>query len=820
MASSDQKSGFAHVVLAIDSPKMQDLYIYAVPEWMRDQIRVGSLVLVPVRKSFKRGVVINFTDEHPLDKYEIKNIIAVYGPERILDEKGIELARWISTYYHSTLFSAVKLLFWDLKNFKIKVEYELNDPEKLFQFLRERIGLFGKIGKTSKTGTIISGQKLKAILKACGAYGNELAKLDEEILASGLVRPVYRLAKGRTKSAEKSYIVADPRPPDIEPTPREEEMLCAISDHDQPVAWDDLKDDCPNGHTRFNSLIKKGLLREIFSGESHEEFHPEDLDIKLTKEQNAAISQISESIKNGKSDSFLIEGVTGSGKTEIYIECTKRALKKGSVIVLVPEIVLTLQIVERFRKEFGDDLFVLHSGMGESRLKRSWEVLRGSEKRIVIGPRSALFAPLEDIKLIVIDEEHEPAYKQDRSPRYHARDVARKMSSLRQATLVMGSATPSLESRWLADREKCKHIYLTKRIHKGGLPEVHVLKLDSSDPLHPNFMSPFLVNEIRKTLERGKQTLLFINQRGFSKALVCPSCGHSSRCPDCDIAFTFHSKGNMLLCHHCNRQRPVSLTCPMCGGKNLWKLGFGTQRVEEEVTQYFPKAKIYRLDSDVASRGGIEGGGLALMKRFFDEHGDILIGTQMVGKGLDLPDVELVGIISADTSLTLPDFRAAERTFQIITQVAGRAGRRQQKGLVILQSCALGHYAIEAARMQDYRSFYEREIEIRRKLGYPPFTSLARIVFRGENPINVQRQAKHTADVLLDLAQRKAVKIINMLGPSPAPLGRIAGKYRFHLIIKAVRVSDLVDAITRLENRMKVLKGVWIDVDINPLNMM
>jgi len=822
MTETTGNKRFAKVVLTIASPKMQDFYTYSIPDWMTGQVHVGSLVLVPVRKSLRRGVVIDLTDEHPRVKYEIKNIITAYGPERILDEKGIALARWISRYYYSSLFAAVKLLFWDLKNFKIRTEYEIDEPEKLYSFIRGKLGLFGKLKATAKVGSVISERSIRAILKSCEAYGGEVDELLDEILQTGILRPVYRLEVQSGRTVKKAYVVSDTPPVDSEPSPKEEEILLWVSDFGKPVCWDNLKVEYPNSRKQFNSLVKKGLLKEVFWEESPEEFDGsgEDDEIKLTKEQRDAIKQITSSIKENASETFLLEGVTGSGKTEIYVECASKAIKEGSVIVLVPEIVLTLQIVERFKKRFGDNLFVLHSGMGEARLKRNWEKLRGSGNRVVIGPRSALFAPLTDVKLIVIDEEHEPAYKQERCPRYHARDVARKLSSLRKATIVLGSATPSVESRWLADNGVYKHLRLTKRIHKGGLPEVSTYKLECGNPQNPLFLSPFLVNEMRKTLEREKQVLLFINQRGFSKALVCLGCGHSPICPYCNISYTYHLKGNMLLCHHCDKRIPVPSICPSCGGKNLLRLGFGTQRVEEEVSKYFPKARIYRLDRDVASRGGIEGGGLALMKKFFDEHGDILIGTQMIGKGLDLPDVELVGIVSADTSLTLPDFRAAERTFQIVTQVAGRAGRREKKGLVILQSFSLGHYAIEAARMQNFMSFYEKEIDLRRRLKYPPFVSLGRIIFRGGSHQDVHRQAQQSAEVLDDLCHRNVVKLIGILGPSPAPLGRIAGKYRWHLILKARKVSDLINAVNRLENRMLLIKGVVMDIDINPLNMM
>lgn len=818
MPSHDQDI-FAQVVLAIDSVKMQDTYTYAIPKTMVNSVFEGSLVLIPVKNSLRRGIVVEITQQKPSVPYEIREIISVYGPGNILDQTGIETARWISTYFHSSLYSAIKLLFWDLKTFKIETSYRIPDTERFFTYVRETCGLFAKPQKQIKLDGSYTHRKMKSILKACQIYAGEQDELIDKLLAEGIIVPEYNLEKSKIRDEKVAYSQSDSPPVEISITSKEEEMLLAASDMGKPVTWDDLKDQFSGSRKVFSSLISKGFLTEVHHFETSDSFS-ESNTFTLNDEQQIAADEIIKSVKNESCDSFLLEGITGSGKTEVYIECAKEALKKGSVVVLVPEIVLTMQIVKRFKMHFGEELFVLHSGLGQSSLKRNWEILRGSEKRIVIGPRSALFAPLTDVKLIIIDEEHEPAYKQDRSPRYHARDVARKISALRKATLVLGSATPSVESRYLAESNKCGHLKLTQRIFSGGLPDVQVVKLSDSGAMAHQFLSAPLIDELNKVLDRKKQALLFINQRGFSPSVVCPSCGFTPTCSDCNISFTYHSRENMLLCHHCDRKIPLVTVCPSCGAKNLLKLGFGTQRIEQEISRLFPDASVYRLDRDVSQRSGLESGGQALMQRFFDEDGDILVGTQMIGKGLDLPDVELVGIISADTSLNLPDFRAAERTFQLITQVAGRAGRRETKGMVVLQSYKPGHYAVEAARMQDYESFYRKEIELRKRLQYPPFMNLARIVIKGRDEKIVEKQAQTAAEILSDFNRRKTTRLKGLIGPSSAPLGRIAGYYRYHMILKASKVSDLVDAITRLENRMNLHKGLRMEIDINPLNML
>lgn len=820
MTSKTKNKTYAHIVLAIDSHKMHDLYTYAIPDTLKSQVRIGMLVLVPVRNTLRRGIVIELTDKPPAGLYDVKNIISVYGPETILDKKGIEIARWIAHHYHSNLYSAIRLLFWDLKTFKIETEYIIDNPDKFLSIIYEKIGLFGKPKKTPKLDGMLSKRKLKSVLKSCEVYLGEQDDLIDEFLKQGIIRPYYHLSKGKTRKEKLAYEVSEQKPIDQSPTPKQEELLLAISDYDKPVTWDELKKQFPKSRTHFNALLEKGFLTEINIPSLIESSQTAEFNFELTKEQKKAANEIKYSLEHNLGHSFLLEGITGSGKTEVYIDCAKKALLKGSVIVLVPEIVLTMQIVHRFKQHFKENLFVLHSGLGQSQLKRNWEVLRGSGNRIVIGPRSALFAPLTDVNLIIIDEEHEPAFKQERSPRYHARDVARKMSKSRKATLVLGSATPSIESRYLAEKDFHTLLELTKRVYKGGLPQVEMLKLTGGGPEGVQFLTPHLINALSKTLERGKQALLFLNQRGFSPSIVCQSCGYTPRCPDCDISFTYHARNNMLLCHHCDKKIPVPRSCSACGEAKLLKIGFGTQRVEEEVAKFFPDAKIFRLDRDIASRGGIEGGALLQMNRFFKERGDILVGTQMIGKGLDLPDVELVGIISADTALNLPDFRAAERTFQIVTQVAGRAGRRDTKGVVVLQTYQIGHYAIDAARRQDYELFYEKEIDLRKRLAYPPFVSLARIVFRGGNEEDVIQQAENATAIFRDLHDRKAIKLLGLLGPSQAPLGKIAGKHRYHLLLKANNISALNDAITRMENRLKLKKGVWLDVDINPMNML
>jgi len=543
--------------------------------------------------------------------------------------------------------------------------------------------------------------------------------------------------------------------------------------------------------------------------------------VSLTEDQTRALEPICDAIKRQISRSFLLHGVTGSGKTEVYLRAISEALEAGrQAIVLVPEITLTHQIVARVRGRFGDQVAVLHSGLRPGERLAQWERLRKGQTRIAVGARSALFAPLEDLGLIVIDEEHDSAYKNDEGFRYHARELARMRAADAACPLILGSATPSLETRYRAERGETMRLSLPRRVGGRPLPAVEIVDLAAQKQRSPRgrklILSKPLRTAIRAALDEGGQTILFLNRRGFSTRIFCFQCGHAERCDDCDVALVYHSTENQLRCHYCDLVREVPECCRGCGDPETALLGVGTERLEEEVRALFGDARVMRLDRDVASkRGHTESVLLALRNRAVD----IVIGTQMVAKGHDFPGVQLVGVIAADIGLHLPDFRAAERTFQLLTQVAGRAGRAARPGRVVVQTFVPDHYALAPVATHDFERFYREEIQHREALGYPPFGRLTRIVAASED----EDAAKGAAETLARAARAaiSAPARLEVLGPAPAPIARLRRRYRFVLLLKGSDEAELRRVTEATQAAAKGLpREVQVALDADPVNML
>ncbi|MFH1675380.1 MAG: primosomal protein N', partial [bacterium] len=569
------------------------------------------------------------------------------------------------------------------------------------------------------------------------------------------------------------------------------------------------------------------LLPTIGQPESH---------FDLNDSQKNALDSITKAIESKSGETFLIFGVTGSGKTEIYLESCRRALALGKkATVLVPEIALTYQTVRRFMQAFPGRIALLHSELTKRERLHEWRSVRRGERDIVIGARSALFAPVENRGLIIIDEESETAYKQHQRPRYHAREVARRMAKTEGSVLILGSATPSLESFHAAKSGQFRLIRLPSRAVGGALPNVRLIRPDivltsrktendksltiDGRELPIGLLSTDLRNEVALTLEMKRQALLFLNLRGFSQALICPKCGWVPLCPECDIALTYHRKSHTRCCHHCGHSAPVAWVCEKCGNKDMKYLGWGTERLEAEVRELFPDARVMRMDRDTVSTRGRR---KKIVDAVHSGEADILLGTQMIAKGLHFPSVRLVGVISADQSLHMPDFRAAERTFQLLTQVIGRAGRSdflesEGGGVAVIQSYDPVNRVLENACRQDFESFYESEIILRRKFVYPPICHVARIVMSGTNKEIIWKLCMAFASALLSA---KSGDDMSFLGPSPAPLERLEGKYRFHFILKAPRVSRLTNWLISARKMTRPERNVKIEIDIDPVSML
>jgi primosomal protein N' (replication factor Y) len=537
------------------------------------------------------------------------------------------------------------------------------------------------------------------------------------------------------------------------------------------------------GRTTVQSLVKRDILQEtrvvITRRPDDQALERSSQEITLTPEQERALAAITDAL--GQNQVFVLHGVTGSGKTEVYLRAIASALRAGlGALVLVPEIALTAQIMGEFQARFGDEVALLHSNLSLGERHDEWLRLRRGEARVVVGARSAVFAPVQDLGLIVIDEEHEPSYKQDdRHPRYHARTVAMKRAELENAVVVLGSATPGIESYYRSKEGSSKLLILSKRVENLPLPKVEIV--DMRDELKRGNRTVFsrrLQRELARCLGRGEQAILFLNRRGYTTFIFCRECGEVMRCADCSVSMTYHQPEGELRCHYCGNTRRPPQTCPACGSQAIRHFGAGTQRVVEALQELFPRARAARLDADVTSRKGAHA---EILRSFAARKLDVLVGTQMVAKGFDFPGVTLVGVVAADTILNLPDYRSSERTFQLLVQAAGRAGRGPDGGVVVIQTYNPQHYAVLKAAEHDYEAFYRRELSFRESLHYPPFCRLVRLLFQGESEAEVQRTAHLWSRLLGPKVRPRGWE---MFGPAPAPLSRLRDRYRWHLWLK------------------------------------
>jgi primosomal protein N' (replication factor Y) len=603
-----------------------------------------------------------------------------------------------------------------------------------------------------------------------------------------------------------------------------QKILDLISANGGEMFFTDVLEQAKVSASPINTLVKRGYL-EIFVGDEMRDplagaALPEALDLTLTPEQQSAFDEILNALKeDGKYRSFLLYGVTGSGKTEVYIRAMREALDLGrSALMLVPEIALTPVFSRRLRTVFGSEVAILHSNLSAGERFDEWRRIRRGDARIAIGTRSAVFAPLENIGLVIVDEEHDPSYRQHESPFYNARDVAVMRASLAGAVAVLGSATPAMESFYNAQTGKYTYLHLPDRIGGRGLATAElidmreVFKRAGKDvPL-----SPELLNAITETLERGEQTIILLNRRGFSQFVLCRTCGETLKCRNCDITLTFHRAADKLVCHYCNHRENTPRLCPHCQSEYLYFVGEGTENIADQLVKKFPEMRISRIDRDtMAHKGEMED----VLLKFAAGGIDLLVGTQMIAKGHDFPNVTLVGVISVDIGLGLPDLRSAERTFQLVTQVAGRAGRGEQAGRVLVQTYYPEHYALRHAKEQDYMGFYTEELRFRQRLAYPPFVVLASILVKHRD----HAYASKNADLLrrsLDMVNKD--RSLRVLGPAPASLSRLKNEYRLQIIIKSPSRKLLREtlniALADAEERGCDMR--CINVEIDPVSLM
>ena len=794
------------VEVALPLPLMRPM-TYQIPRGWPDVPR-GSRVEAPFGNRRVSGIVVAVAS-NPKDGITVKGLTRVVDEEPLVGERLLELATWVSDYYLGPIGQAVRLVAppGGVRASKRMVRLKereagattggrVDDP--VLRELHDAGGKLSVASLASRLGQDVSGRLLR--LERDGQI---------ELLASLETTGFQKIQIAVAELGLDAALVSG----------RAHEVKARLQEAGGEAAVRDLVGDVPSRRQALKSLEKKGLITvclEVLSrrpgpGLERALRPPPQGERILTRDQTAAEARVVASIDEGEFAPILLEGVTGSGKTEIYLRAVSRALELGkTALLLVPEIGLTSTLVRAARERFGELVSVLHSDMAEGVRHDEWWRARRGEARVVVGARSAVFAPLPNLGLIVVDEEHDSAYKQEDSPKYNGRDVAVYRAKIEKAVILLGSATPSMESRLNAMKGRYAWQRLHTRVGPMGLARVHII--DRRKQKVPTaILTPPLLEAIGERLERKEQTVLLLNRRGYATSLVCRECGAAAQCPHCSVALVLHLRGEQAQCHYCGLTRATPSKCSMCRGDYLRLQGYGTQRVVEVLAASFKEARLDRIDRDIASRrGAVE----SALKKFEDHETDVLVGTQMIAKGHDFPKVTLVGVIDADVGLGLPDFRSAERTFALLTQVAGRAGRADLPGEVLLQTHNPNHYAIEFAQSQNYDAFFEREMEFRKTMGYPPQDAMVNILFRGAAEDAVAKSARQIASRL------KAALHAGVLGPAPSPLAKVRDEFRYQVVVRGKRrvIRERVHEALIAEFGLLRFPGVAVDVD--PLSLM
>ncbi|RIP33575.1 primosomal protein N' [Staphylococcus gallinarum] len=802
----------AKVIVDIPSKSVDFTFDYLVPSRMQSMIQIGMRVVVPFGPRTIQGYIMAITEQPDsnLDISKLKEIKEIQDITAELTPELIELTDWFNKYFVTKRISMLEVMLPSA----IKAKYT-----KYFVIDGERIN---ELPMHIKQRFNNEGQYL---YKAAQANGD----LDEllPLLSKGVIREHTELSQSLKKKKQKAVRIVEALDIDhvlnaLEKSKKQYELYAYLADERQHTIF--LRDIESMGFSKssVDTLVRKGYIEKYETIVERNPFatnvFEQDEKQQLTQEQQSAYDAISKTIEAKTQRTFLLHGVTGSGKTEVYLQTIEQVLQAGKeAMMLVPEIALTPQMVLRFKRRFGDEVAVLHSGLSKGERYDEWQKIRDGKAKVSVGARSSVFAPFKSLGMIIIDEEHESSYKQEDYPRYHARDIAEWRSQYHQCPLVLGSATPSLESFARAEKNVYQLLSLPNRVNQQAMPEINIV--DMREELAAGNRSMFsteLKEAIQLRLDRNEQIVLFLNRRGYASFMLCRDCGHVPQCPNCDISLTYHKSTDQLKCHYCGHQEAAPNICPSCESEHIRQVGTGTQRVEELLQDTFNEARIIRMDVDTTSRKGAHE---KLLNDFEAGHGDILLGTQMIAKGLDYPNITLVGVLNADTMLNLPDFRASERTYQLLTQVSGRAGRHEKEGQVIIQTYNPDHYAIKDVQENDYRAFFEKEMNFRKLGKYPPYFFLINFTIAHKDMKKVMKASKHIHQILLQHLSDKAL----VLGPSPAALARINNEYRFQILVKYKSEVALHEALKYLDDYYHdqyIKEKLALKIDINPNMMM
>jgi len=788
-------------------------FTYSLPDTLRHRVRVGSRLMVPFGTRKLTGVILRCHDDPP--GVATRDALRLIDSEPVLSAELMALGRWIAGYYCSPLGDVLRAMLplsseirrgkvWSLTDSgrdaarQLLLDSSPDDPVlKILRMLEKR-----PLSASYLTKTMPLADKAIRALERKRFIVAEEVQVERDPLRAPSERLRVELAGG----------AKGPEPKLNKP---ERELRAFLELHPGSHNLKELEDAVKHASAAARSLARKGIVS----------LQPETVAMKaairarheLNPSQQAAFQQIHACVQAKRFHTFLLHGVTGSGKTEVYLTAIETALGEGrSALLMVPEIALTPQMAGQFFSRFGDRVAILHSAFTGVERTEQWRRIRSGVASVVVGTRSGVFAPVQNLGLIVVDEEHDGSYKQEENPRYNGRDVAIVRAQGAGACVILGSATPSLESRYNAEKGKYTLLELPGRIEARPMPHVQLIDMRQEflETRKQETFSRKLIEALGQRVESGEQTIVLLNRRGFSSFVACRSCGERVQCINCSLTLTYHKRDRRLLCHYCGYAEKVPSQCPKCSSEHIYFLGIGSERVEEELHRAFPAARIARLDRDtVTGKRQYE----TILQDFREGNYDMLVGTQMIAKGHDIPNVTLVGVVAADMGLGMPDFRAAERTFQLLTQVAGRAGRGSLPGIVLVQTINPEHYAVRLAAAQDYQGFYEKELNFRRMMHYPPFAAMANVLVRSEKKEMAMRMSTELGFLLNPPPEK-----LRVMGPAEAPVPRLKNEYRYQFLIKAASRKALNELLQKIRNF--AIEHKWgataLVIDVDPLTLM
>jgi primosomal protein N' (replication factor Y) len=806
------EGAFRYCDVALPVP-LDRLFTYELPITLRHRVQPGCRVVAPLGTRKLTGYVLRVHDDAAAS-HNLREVFSLTDEEPVLDGDLLGLAQWIAEYYCAPVGEVLKGMLPLGGETRRSTQYALTDSGR--QMARQLVirpesdaalRLLAMLEERPRTATQLTVKipnartLLRGLLQRAWVSAEEKEEERDPMRASA-----ERLEAEFVRRADEG----------VKLKKAERELLAFLELHPGPHNLGELGEKVKRASESARALAKRALIKlEIFGVRPPSGYErPKPV---LNAFQETAFQSIDGALQKGEFKTFLLQGVTGSGKTEVYLRSIEAALAIGkNALLLVPEIALTPAVAGQFFHRFGKQVAILHSAFGDAERADQWRRIQRGQARVVVGTRSGVFAPVQNLGLVIIDEEHDGSYKQQETPRYHGRDVALVRARNARAVAVLGSATPAVETRYNADQDKYEMLRLPERIAQRPMPEVEIvdMRVEFLETKRQATFSRSLMNEIAKRLAQQEQTMLLLNRRGFSSFMVCRKCGDRMMCENCSIVLTYHRSERRMLCHMCGFAAKVPTVCPKCESDQIQFLGTGSERVETELHEFLPKARIARLDRDSA---GAKGAFEHILSDFRGGVIDILVGTQMIAKGHDIPNVTLVGIVLADIGLSIPDFRAAERTFQLLTQAAGRAGRGDTPGRVVIQTLNPDHYAILFAAEQDYEGFYQKEIEFRKWLRYPPFAAFANVIVRADKQEEALRMATELG-YLLD-PQPEGIRV---LGPAEAPVLKVKSEFRYQILLKAARRSVLREVLQKL--RAFAEKDKWkataLVIDVDPISLM